>query len=73
MADELPAPHPGNQRAWDEHNLSQLKYFQSLSLREKLEAVEGMADVVRRLREMRARGELRAAHGAVAQTDHNIG
>lgn len=45
------------QRAWEEHNLSQLRYFRSLSLREKMEAVEGMADVLRRFEEMRARGE----------------
>jgi hypothetical protein len=45
-------------RAWDENNLEQLLYFGSLTLREKLRAVEGMCDVVRRLSEMRARGEL---------------
>ena len=42
--------------AWIEHNLSQLRYFRSLSLRTKLEAVQGMADVVRRFRQMRAEG-----------------
>ncbi len=42
--------------AWIEHNLSQLQYFNSLSLRQKLEAVQGMADVVRRFRQMRAEG-----------------
>lgn len=61
--DECPSPPPGNPRAWEEHNLSQLKYFRSLTLREKLQAVEGMADVIRRLQEMRARGELRTATG----------
>ncbi len=64
------------QRAWEEHNLSQLKHFRSLSLREKLEAVQGMADVVRHLQEMRARGELQdcrprarepGAHAALAR------
>lgn len=65
MTDSRPMPHQENQRAWEEHNLSQLEYFRSLTLREKLEAVEGMADVVRRLQEMRARGELTiAAPGA---------
>jgi hypothetical protein len=44
------------ERGWDEHNLSQLRYFRSLSLREKLQAVEGMADVVRRLQQIRAQG-----------------
>ena len=42
--------------AWREHNLSQLRYFKSLSLRSKLEAVEGMADVIRRFDEMRRNG-----------------
>lgn len=45
--------------AWERHNLEQLRYFQSLTLREKLQAVEGMADVARRLAEMRSTGELR--------------
>lgn len=43
------------QKAWEEHNLSQLRYFRSLSLRTKLEAVEGMADIVRRFEELHAR------------------
>jgi hypothetical protein len=42
------------EESWREHNLSQLLYFRSLSLREKLEAVEGMAEVVRLLERMRA-------------------
>ena len=44
------------EHGWDEHNLSQLRYFRSLSLREKLQAVMGMADVVRHLRQIRAQG-----------------
>jgi hypothetical protein len=44
---------PGTDAAWAAHNLSQLLYFRSLSLRQKLEAVQGMADVARRFREMR--------------------
>ena len=44
-----PAPRPeSEQLAWEEHSLSQLRYFRSLSLREKMVAVQGMADVVRR-------------------------
>jgi hypothetical protein len=46
-------------KAWVEHNLSQLAYFQSLSLREKMHAVQGMADVVRRFDEMRESGKFR--------------
>jgi hypothetical protein len=43
--------------AWAAHNISQLVYFRSLSLREKMQAIQGMADVVRRFEEMRANGE----------------
>ena len=43
------------QRAWEEHNLSQLRYFRTLSLQEK------MADVLRRFEEMRGRGEFTTA------------
>ena len=46
--------------AWVEHNISQLRYFRSLSLRTKLEAVQGMADVIRRFREMRKQGRFRS-------------
>lgn len=53
-----PTPRPeSEQLAWEEHNVSQLLYFRSLSLREKMQAVQGMADVVRRFEEMRAKGE----------------
>jgi hypothetical protein len=48
----------GEEAAWREHSLSQLRYFASLSLRETMQAVEGMADVVRRFREMRDQGKL---------------
>jgi hypothetical protein len=47
-------------QAWVEHDFSQLVYFQSLSLREKMHAVQGMADVVRRFAEMRANGQFRS-------------
>jgi hypothetical protein len=52
----LPAAFPDDAAAWHEHNLSQLRYFRSLSLRSKLEAVQGMADVIRHLAEMRKEG-----------------
>jgi hypothetical protein len=41
-----------------------LLYFRSLSLREKLEAVEGMAEVVRLLERMRAAEKTKIAGGA---------
>lgn len=45
--------------AWRQHRQSQLLHFKSLSLRTKMQAVEGMADVLRRLGEMRRLGKLR--------------
>jgi len=53
--------HESAQHGWDEHNLSQLRYFRSLSLREKLQAVEGMADVVRHFQQIRAQGGFKTA------------
>jgi len=52
---------PSTGHGWDEHNLSQLRYFRALSLREKLQAVEGMADVVRHFRKIRAQGGFKRA------------
>jgi hypothetical protein len=42
---------------WRAHELSQLGRFRALSLRQKLEAVESMADVVRCLDQMRREGK----------------
>jgi len=56
---ETPDKDPDNEAAWREHNLSQLLYFRSLSLRSRLEAVQGMADVIRRFEEMRLGGKFR--------------
>ena len=57
MSDPTAARKALEQAAWREHRLSQLRRFQALSLRAKLEAVEGMADVFRRFKEMRERGQ----------------
>lgn len=46
---------------WDLHDRSQLRDFRSLSLRRKMEAVEGMADLVRRFDKLRANGAFHAA------------
>lgn len=54
---------PRETAAWHEHNLSQLRYFRSLSLRSKLEAVQGMADVIRHFTIMRRQGQFVAAAG----------
>lgn len=57
--------------AWKRHSLSQLHYFRSLSLRQRMEAVEGMADVVRHFKRMRARGAFHpASHTAPKQKPH---
>jgi hypothetical protein len=51
---------------------AQLRNALTLTLRERLSAVEGMADIARRLREMRVQGELKSgskgtdASGALA-------
>lgn len=45
--------------AWRAHDLSQLEHFASLSLAAKMRAVEGMAEVARRLVRMRECGELK--------------
>lgn len=59
MADEIQRAPATIQQAWDEHNLAKLKYFRSLSLYEKLRAVEGMADVVHHFEEMRRKGDFK--------------
>ncbi len=60
----MPADNPvearSAERGWDEHNLSKLRYFRSLRLREKLQALEGMADVVRHFQQIRAQGGFKA-------------
>jgi len=58
MTDPIKAPDVDS--AWREHSLSQLRYFRSLSLRARMEAVQGMADVIRRFEEMRRQGKLRS-------------
>jgi len=61
MSDDQ-SPQPRNEgAAWHEHNLSQLRYFRSLSLRSKLEAVQGMADVIRHFETMRKQGRFASA------------
>lgn len=46
---------------WTQHERSQAVYFRSLSLQEKMEAVEAMADLVRHFEKMRAEGAFRPA------------
>ena len=54
---------------WCAHELSQLRRFRALSLRQKLEAVEGMADVVRRLDQMRREGAFRSGSHSPKQRE----
>ena len=44
---------------WEGSRRAQLRY--ALTLRQRLEAVEGLADVARRFQEMRAQGKFKAA------------
>lgn len=67
MTDDRRTRRVSVQQAWDEHNLSQLVYFRSLPLRTKLEAVQGMVDVLRRFQEMRDRGEFKPASGVTRE------
>lgn len=50
---------------WEGARRAQLRWALKLSLRERLEAAEGLADVTRRFEEMRARGEFVSACDAV--------
>jgi hypothetical protein len=47
--------------AWARHERSQALYFRSLSLQDKMEAVEAMADLVRHFEKIRAEGAFRPA------------
>ena len=44
---------------WEGSRRAQLRHALTLTLRERMEAVEGLADVARRLQEMRARDEFK--------------
>jgi hypothetical protein len=51
---------------WEAHRIAQLRRFRALSLREKIEALEGMAAVVRRFEELRCKGAFRSQEGRTA-------
>ncbi len=46
---------------WEGSRRAQLRHALTLTLRERLEAAEGMADIARRFEEMRERGEFTIA------------
>jgi len=52
---------------WEGSRRAQLRHALKLTLRERLEAAEGLADVARRFAEMRARGEFTPAPGGTAR------
>jgi hypothetical protein len=52
---------------WEGSRRAQLRHALKLTLRERLEAAEGLADVLRRFGEMRARGELKSASADMPQ------
>jgi hypothetical protein len=53
-----------SQTTWEGSRRAQLRQALRLTLRERMAAVEGLADVSRRLQEMRAKGELRTVSRA---------
>jgi hypothetical protein len=70
MAKSVPDPASASD-AWREHGLSQLRYFRALSLRAKLEAVQGMADVVRRFQQMRREASWRQSESSSTENRHD--
>lgn len=54
---------------WEGSRRAQLRHALTLTLRERMEAVEGLADVARRLQEMRAQGELKTASKLAEASD----
>ncbi len=58
--------YENKQAAWSAHECEQLRHFQSLSLRQKMEAVQGMADVLRRFKDMRRQGRFTGAGSSQA-------
>ena len=56
--------------AWERHALSQLMYFRSLSLREKLEAVEAMADLIRHFERIRSEGAFHTSPARTPKSSH---
>ena len=55
---------------WEGSRRAQLRHALTLTLRERLEAMEGLADVARRFQELRAQGAFKSApeRGSAQQT-----
>lgn len=56
-------------QAWEAHRMAQLRRFRALSLRQKLQAVEGMADVARRFEQMRREGAFQSIESRAKPVD----
>lgn len=54
---------------WEGSRRAQLRYALTLTLRERMEAVEGMADVARRFQEMREQGRFTSPGGMGADEE----
>jgi hypothetical protein len=52
---------------WEGSRRAQLRHALKLTLRERLEAAQGLGDVSRRFEEMRAKGELTSASDQAAR------
>ena len=56
--------------AWERHALSQLMYFRSLSLRQKMESVEAMADLIRHFERIRSQGAFHPSPARTPESSH---
>jgi hypothetical protein len=54
-------------KTWEGSRRAQLRHALTLSLRERLEAAEGLADVARRFEELRVRGPFKSASAEAPQ------
>ena len=60
---KIPREAEEQQDGWEAHRIAQLRRFRALSLREKVQAIEGMAGVVWRFEQMRREGAFRSQGG----------
>jgi hypothetical protein len=48
---------PSNIDPWQQHRLEQMMHFRSLPLRQKMQAIEELAEVARRLKKIKTQDE----------------
>lgn len=63
---EKPDTAEKNSDPWQDHAVEQMLRFRSLSLRSKMEAVEGMANILRRFEQMRKSGAFKSCQTDLA-------